>query len=207
MDYLREVGLNANDIVVKISSREMLAALLQVVGIDRNELDGLYTVLDKRSKLPDDTFEQMLAEKIADESKRKKVFELMAVESIEQIGDCLKLTDAAKESVGELGRLFELLDCFGVGDYCVFDIGIVRGLAYYTGIVFELYDKASELRAVGGGGRYDNLLSQFGGPSIPATGFGVGDCVLGCCKNNCRSGNWSILLPALMPVTKMRLSS
>ena len=67
----------------------------------------------------------------------------------------------------------------GVSDYCVFDAGIVRGLAYYTGIVYEIYDKASELRAIGGGGRYDDLLKQFGGPAIPATGFGIGDSVLG----------------------------
>ncbi len=80
--------------------------------------------------------------------------------------------------MNELGRLFELLGVMGVADFCRFDIGIVRGLAYYTGIVYEIYDKASELRAIGGGGRYDDLLKQFGGPDIPATGFGIGDCVL-----------------------------
>jgi histidyl-tRNA synthetase len=66
----------------------------------------------------------------------------------------------------------------GFGDYYRFDLGIVRGLAYYTGIVFEIYDKTSELRAICGGGRYDNLLRDFGGPSISATGMGMGDCVL-----------------------------
>ena len=103
----------------------------------------------------------------------------MNVESIEQIADCFALADAAKESVDELGRLFELLGVMGVAEFCQFDIGIVRGLAYYTGVVFEIYDKDSELRAIGGGGRYDDLLKQFGGPGIPATGFGIGDCVLG----------------------------
>ncbi|GAG87974.1 unnamed protein product, partial [marine sediment metagenome] len=93
-------------------------------------------------------------------------------------GDCLQLSETAKESVDELKRLFELLDVMGIADFCVFDIGVVRGLAYYTGIVYEIYDKASELRAIGGGGRYDDLLKQFGGPAIPATGFGIGDCVL-----------------------------
>ena len=66
----------------------------------------------------------------------------------------------------------------GIGDYCEFDPGIVRGLAYYTGIVFEIYDRKSELRAICGGGRYDNLLRDFGGPQITGTGFGMGDCVL-----------------------------
>jgi histidyl-tRNA synthetase len=178
LDYLREIGLTPDDIVVKISSRKMLAALLQSIGIAESELEPLYAVLDKRGRLPTDTFEEMLAEKAPDENKRKKIVELMAVESIEQIGDCLELSKTAKESVDELSRLFELLDVMGVADYCVFDIGIVRGLAYYTGIVYEIYDKARELRAIGGGGRYDDLLKQFGGPAVPATGFGIGDCVL-----------------------------
>ncbi len=178
LDYLREVGLGRDDVVVKISSRQMLAALLRSVGVARSELEELYAVLDKRNKLPDDAFEEMLAEKIADEGKRRKVIDLMSVESIEQINELLELDETAQESVNELERLFELLGVMGVAEYCEFDIGIVRGLAYYTGIVYEIYDKASELRAIGGGGRYDDLLKQFGGPAIPATGFGIGDCVL-----------------------------
>jgi len=178
LDYLQEVGLTPADIVVKISSREMLAALLQSIGIAESELEDLYAVLDKRSRLPGDTFKQMLAEKVPDENKRKRIFKLMAVESIEQIKDCLELNETARESVDELKHLFELLEVMWVGDYCVFDIGIVRGLAYYTGIVYEIYDRGGELRAIGGGGRYDNLLRQFGGPAIPATGFGIGDSVL-----------------------------
>jgi histidyl-tRNA synthetase len=178
IDYLQEVGLTPDDVVVKISSREMLAALLQTVGIPENELDPLYTVLDKRSKLPAEAFEEMLTKQVGDESKRNKIIELMAVESIERISDCLRLSETAKKSMDELKRLFELLEIMGVADFCVFDIGIVRGLAYYTGIVYEIYDRVSELRAIGGGGRYDDLLKQFGGPAIPATGFGIGDCVL-----------------------------
>ena len=178
LDYLRQVGLTPDDIVVKISSRKMLSALLETIGIAEDELEPLYAVLDKRCRLPSNTFEEMLAEQVGDENKRKKILELMAAESIEQISDCLELSEAAKESVDELKRLFELLDLMGVGDFCLFDIGIVRGLAYYTGIVYEVYDRGSELRAIGGGGRYDNLLRQFGGPDIPATGLAIGDCVL-----------------------------
>ncbi|MHC4623401.1 MAG: histidine--tRNA ligase [Planctomycetota bacterium] len=179
VDYLQEAGLTSDDIVVRISSRQMLAALLESIGIAANDLEPLYAVLDKRSKLPDEAFEEMLSEQVADKQKRDKITELMAVESIEEIGKCVKLSESARKSVDELRRLFELLGTMGVGQFCRFDISIVRGLAYYTGIVFEIYDKASELRAIGGGGRYDDLLKQFGGPNIPATGFGIGDCVLG----------------------------
>jgi len=116
---------------------------------------------------------------LTDENKRAKVLELMSLESIEQVSAFAKISKAAKKSVEELKYLFELLDVMGIGSYCQFDIDIVRGLAYYTGIVFEIYDRANELRALGGGGRYDDLLKLFGGPAIPATGFGIGDCVLG----------------------------
>jgi histidyl-tRNA synthetase len=179
LDYLQDVGLTPADIVVKISSREMLAALLESIGIPESQLDGLYAALDKRSRLPDETFRQMLAENVADEDKRRKILGLMGVRSIEQIGDFVELAGRVKESVDKLNRLFELLGIMGVSSFCQFDIGIVRGLAYYTGIVFEIYDKGSELRAIGGGGRYDDLLKQFGGPATPATGFAMGDCVLG----------------------------
>jgi len=179
VDYMREVGLTADDVVVRISSRKMLAALLSAIGIAEDELEGLYAVLDKRSKVGEDAFEEMLAEKLSDEDKRGRVLELMGVQSIGQISKLPELDESAQASVGELRRLFELLEVMGVADYCVFDIGVVRGLAYYTGIVYEIYDKGSELRAIGGGGRYDDLLKQFGGPAIPATGFGIGDCVLG----------------------------
>jgi len=179
IDYLQSVGLGVNNVVVKISSRKMLAAVLRSIGIAENDLESLYAVLDKRSKIPTDSFVEMLKEKITDADIRKKVLKLMDVKSIDQIGSCTELSDAAKQSIDELQRLFEFLNVMGVADFCTFDIGIVRGLAYYTGIVFEIYDKSGEMRAIGGGGRYDDLLKQFGGPAIPATGFGIGDCVLG----------------------------
>ncbi len=178
LDYLQQAGLTANDIVVRISSRKMLAALLKNIGIAEKDLDGLYAVLDKRNKIPDDAFEKMLAEKLTDAAKRAKVLELMSVASVEQVSKVVELNEDAKTAVDEVVRVFELLETMGVGEFCVFDIGTVRGLAYYTGVVFEIYDKKSQLRAIGGGGRYDNLLQDFGGPAISATGFGMGDCVL-----------------------------
>jgi histidyl-tRNA synthetase len=71
------------------------------------------------------------------------------------------------------------LESFGIADWCCYDPGVVRGLAYYTGIVYEVFDAGQSLRAIAGGGRYDNLLEVLGGPSLPATGFGMGDVVLG----------------------------
>jgi histidyl-tRNA synthetase len=87
------------------------------------------------------------------------------------------LEDAAKE-VEDFAKYHEHLEYLGVADWVDVDLSIVRGLAYYTGIVFELFDARGELRAICGGGRYDKLLGSMGGPELPALGFGMGDVVL-----------------------------
>jgi histidyl-tRNA synthetase len=174
VDYLRATGLNSDDIVVKISSRKMLAAVLEKVGVPAEKMDPLYVVLDKKNKLPAEAFEEMLDKLLGDSEKVAKIRAFMELENITQVEEMF----GSQEAFDELKTLLDWLARMGVSDYCRFDPGIVRGLAYYTGIVFEIYDKASELRAICGGGRYDNLLRDFGGPAISATGMGMGDCVL-----------------------------
>jgi histidyl-tRNA synthetase len=178
VDYLRSIGFCEKDITVKISSRKMLAQILKQLGIPENSLEQVYSVLDKKAKLPENVFNEKLEKCINDSAVRSKVLELFEVRSLQQLGDFTGDCEQAKQAVDQLKRLFEILDNMGIQGFCEFDIGIVRGLAYYTGVVFEVYDKQTQLRAIGGGGRYDNLLSQFGGQAISATGFGMGDCVL-----------------------------
>jgi histidyl-tRNA synthetase len=178
LDYLREAGLTPNDIVVKISSRKLLAAILKKIGISEKRLEPLYPVLDKKDKVPPGDFKQMLNKKVADAKIADKIQEFMEIKAISDIKKIIELDDKINEAIEKIAVLFDWLNRMGVVDYCKFDPGIVRGLAYYTGIVYEIYDKAGELRAIGGGGRYDDLLKQFGGPDIPATGFGIGDSVL-----------------------------
>ena len=179
VDYLRQVGLTANDIVVKISSRKLLAAVLQSIGIPEDELDSLYTVLDKKNRLPSETFREKLAAQVSNPEVAKKIIAFMEVKKVSMIKKAVEVNDKINEAIDELAMVVRLLNIMGIGDYCVFDPSIVRGLAYYTGIVFEIYARAGELRAIGGGGRYDSLLGDFGGPAIAATGMGMGDCVLG----------------------------
>ncbi len=179
VDFLMQAGLSSDDVVVRISSRKLIAAMLEYFGVEKGQLEKVYGVLDKKSKIPKETFEKMLEDAIADAEKRKRVLELMAVNSLEQLESFAGSDGKAKEAIEELKRLFEYLNLMGITEFCRFDISIVRGLAYYTGVVFEIYDKSEQLRAICGGGRYDNLLSDFGGPKISATGMGMGDCVLG----------------------------
>ena len=178
IDYLREVGLSREDIKVKISSRKLLAAFLKSLGIPKERLEPIFAVLDKKSRVPPDTFSQMLDEQIPDKDKIRKILEFMSLTSIPELDDFIKLPDEEFYAYNEIKILFTNLSFMGVGDFCVFDPTIVRGLAYYTGIVFEVHDVTDNLRAICGGGRFDNLLRDFGGPLIPATGMGMGDCVL-----------------------------
>jgi histidyl-tRNA synthetase len=67
----------------------------------------------------------------------------------------------------------------GLGEFVEVDFGVVRGLAYYTGFVFEAFDRKGELRAIAGGGRYDDLVEKLGGPALPAVGFAIGDVTMG----------------------------
>ena len=175
VDYLREIGLTSKDIKVKISSRQLLADYLISLGIPEDKLESIYVILDKKNKLPPDTFEKILAEQIPDTSTVRKILDFMSVDSIPQLKD---FVEEGSSAFLNIKCVLDNLDMMGVGDFCLYDPGIVRGLAYYTGIVFEVYDVAGELRAICGGGRYDNLLRDFGGPPVSATGMGMGDCVL-----------------------------
>ncbi len=178
VDYLRSIGLKPEDIQVRISSRKLLAAFLRDIGIPENQLDLLYALLDKYKKIPSDTFEKILLEQVSDSAVVRKILDFMVVDSLDQMDEAINAGENVRDPVVDLKVLFSYLDVMGIREYCKFDPSIVRGLAYYTGVVFEIYDKASELRAIGGGGRYDDLLKQFGGPAITGTGMGMGDCVL-----------------------------
>ncbi|MBL7152693.1 MAG: histidine--tRNA ligase [Phycisphaerae bacterium] len=179
VDYLREVGLTSEDIKVKISSRELLAAYLTSLGIPNERLDSIYPVLDKKAKLPSETFEEILKEQVSNSETVSKIQAFMNVSSIVDVEESIKVeSDEFIECLDTLKDVLDTLSMMGVGDFCGYDPSIVRGLAYYTGIVFEVHDVVGELRAICGGGRYDNLLRDFGGPVVSATGMGMGDCVL-----------------------------
>ncbi|MHC4455873.1 MAG: histidine--tRNA ligase [Planctomycetota bacterium] len=178
VDYLSSLGLSQRDVKVKISSRKLLSAGLRNIGISEDKLDSLYSLLDKYSKMPNGTFEKMLAEQVPDSVTAKKIMDFMGTTTLSEVTDILGKNREIEEAIQELARLKGLLEQMGVWRYCDFYPSIVRGLAYYTGVVFEVDELMGELRAICGGGRYDNLLRDFGGPEIPATGMGMGDCVL-----------------------------
>lgn len=178
LDYLRGLGLTHDDVVAKISSRRLLAALLKNIGVADSKLETLYPILDKKAKVSQEAFVEMLQKEIDSPEAIETIAKLMDLHSVDDIAAIVDLNDEATAALNELKQVFAHLYRMGVGDWCRFDMSIVRGLAYYTGMVFEVHDVVGELRAICGGGRYDNLLSDFGGPKVTATGMGMGDCVL-----------------------------
>jgi histidyl-tRNA synthetase len=179
VDYLRDVGLTSSDIKVKVSSRKLLSEVLRKIGVAEEKLNTLYTLLDKKAKLPAETFSATLKEQVGDELAKK----IGAFMELKTVGEVEKFVGQEKDEVlesalNELATCQHYLNAMGLASFHTFDPSIVRGLAYYTGIVFEVHDAVGDLRAICGGGRFDNLLHDFGGPEISATGMGMGDCVL-----------------------------
>jgi len=87
--------------------------------------------------------------------------------------------DKLKARLAEWRKLLDGLKAMGLDRFIEVDLGVVRGLAYYTGFVFEAFDRKGELRALAGGGRYDDLVEKLGGPALPAVGFAIGDMTFG----------------------------
>jgi len=106
------------------------------------------------------------------------VGKLTAVLTNKSIDAIASVLGPESKAVKELEKLFILAEGYGISDWLVFDASVVRGLAYYTGLVFEAFDRKGALRAIAGGGRYDKLLETFGGEPTPAAGFGFGDAVI-----------------------------
>ena len=184
LDYLQYAGLGAADMVVKISSRRLLHAILTSYGVAEDSMDTVYAVLDKKAKLPTEAFVELVNQKISDKAVADKIiaYSNMAAKEVwdTYITPHVSSDNEFSKAAMEMDKLFEYLRNMNVpAAMYEFDPQIIRGLAYYTGVVFEIYAKGQELRAVAGGGRYDNLLKLLGGPAISATGLGMGDVVLG----------------------------
>jgi histidyl-tRNA synthetase len=179
LDIMREFGLKSSDVHARISDRRLLQALLAHAGAQEESLPAVYAVIDKRGREPANISREKLVQALGKDSIADQVEKIFDVSSL---SDLERLYGAHEELAPHIGRLkeyFTFVDALGFGDWVVLDLSVVRGLAYYTGIVFELFDTAGEFRAICGGGRYDTLLKTLGGVDLPALGFGMGDVVLG----------------------------
>lgn len=175
VSFFEGVGLNADDLVIRISSRKVLEEVLGSLGISGDAFAATCIIVDKMDKLPAETVEQQLSEQGLNSDAIAAIQSTLGLSDLDSLASAL---GEDSEAVAELATLFDLVDAYEISDWVEFDASVVRGLAYYTGPVFEAHDRAGKLRAICGGGRYDRLLSSLGGNDMPATGFGFGDMVI-----------------------------
>jgi len=179
VDMMRAFGLTSNDVVVRVSDRRLLQAYLRSLGVAEDVIPAVYGVIDKLERTP----AAITAEKLETLGvPTAAVPRILAIADVTfgQLQANVGSGDAAT-IVEEFGRFLRYVPALLGGDesWLRLDLSIVRGLAYYTGIVFELFDRTGEFRAICGGGRYDTLLESLGDADMPALGFGMGDVVLG----------------------------
>ena len=173
--FFRSVGLGPEDLVIRVSSRKVLEEVLGSVGVSGEAFPAVCVIVDKMGNTPEEAMSAQLAEQGLDVDAISTIRSTLGLQDLDALS--LALGDDSS-AVSELTSLFSLIDSYGISDWVAFDASVVRGLAYYTGPVFEAHDRAGELRAIVGGGRYDRLLSTLGGRDMPATGFGFGDMVI-----------------------------
>lgn len=173
--FFQAVGIGPEDVGIKISSRKVLQSVLSELGVTDEQFAPVCVLVDKLEKVPRDELEQEFAALGLPGSVVDKIIETLTISELDQLAEVL---GAEHPAVAELRQLWELAAAYGYQDWLQLDASVVRGLAYYTGTVFEAFDRGATLRAICGGGRYDKLLSTFGGKDQPACGFGFGDVVI-----------------------------
>jgi histidyl-tRNA synthetase len=166
VDIMRALGLGAGDVRLRVSDRRLINTLLTGRGLTEGQLPAAYAVIDRSERVPKNVLEEMLRASGFGPRDSSAVFDVAALRGPEAL-------KAAGEAAEPLQVALRALEHMGLGDFVSVDLTIVRGLAYYTGIVWELFDAQKAMRAIAGGGRYDGLLD------LPALGFGMGDVVLG----------------------------
>ena len=179
LDVMRELGLDSGQVVARVSDRRLLQALLTSSGVPSDSLDRVYGIIDKLGREPEDVSRQKLVEAVGTADIASRVLTLLAITDLEDLAEQTRGDESVAPHIGRMREYLGYVAALGFGEWVRLDLSIVRGLAYYTGIVFELFDTAGEFRAICGGGRYDTLLETLGGVDLPALGFGMGDVVLG----------------------------
>ncbi len=178
---MSRMGLQAGDVRMRINSRALLEETLRerFLGSRPEAFEPLCVIIDKLDKIGADAVVDQLADAAGpvglDKADAQEAVALLSVKSLEEAA---RTAAPNSEALAGLQRLFDLLDAYELADRVEFDASVVRGLAYYTGVVFEAFDAEGSLRAICGGGRYDRLLESLGGKPVPAAGFGFGDAVI-----------------------------
>ncbi len=175
---LAAFGLTAEDFYIRLSDRNLWFYYLEALGLDEPRARMVLTVVDRYEKHGDAAFTAYTeAFGPLPEDLKARILAFLGVKSLPALEAMLAPLGGEKLAarLAEWRQVLTALDAMGLGSFVTVDLGVVRGLAYYTGFVFEAFDRRGDLRALAGGGRYDDLVKKLGGPDLPAVGFAIGD--------------------------------
>lgn len=179
---LRAFGLTEQDFYIRLSDRNLWFFYLEALGLDEPRVRAVLSAVDKFEKAGEDAF-QSYAEQFGplDPMLKEKVLAFLQIKTLSALEETLAPVagDRLATRLADWRKVLAGLDAMGLSPFIEVDLGVVRGLAYYTGFVFEAFDRKGELRAIAGGGRYNDLVAKLGGPELPAVGFAIGDVTLG----------------------------
>jgi len=174
IDVLRNLGLTHNEFVIKINNRKFLQGFLESINV--SDIEQVFRIIDNYTKIELKEFKSQLKEINLDNNQISLIVEFLN----KKLSDFLdiEMDSLMHEGYKELIELFDKLKLIGLSEFIEFSPFIARGLSYYTGLVFECFDRKQKFRAILGGGRYNHLVSQFGGQETPSVGFAIGDVTL-----------------------------
>ena len=175
VNFFERIGINSTQVGIRVNNRKLLQHVLESAGINEEQFTPVCIIIDKMDKIPQEAIEEQLRSLGLTSENIELIQSTLSLKDLKSINETL---DNENPGLNELNQLWELAENYGITEWIEFDASVVRGLSYYTGTVFEAFDKGGKLRAICGGGRYDSLLSTFGGSDIPACGFGFGDVVI-----------------------------
>ena len=175
VNFFERIGINSSQVGIRVNNRKLLQYVLESAGINEEQFTPVCIIIDKMDKIPQEVIEEQLSSLGLTSENIKLIQSTLSLKDLKSINETLGNENPA---ANELNKVWELAENYGITEWIEFDASVVRGLSYYTGTVFEAFDKSGTLRAICGGGRYDSLLSTFGGSDIPACGFGFGDVVI-----------------------------
>lgn len=171
---LEQLEISGELLRIHFNSRALLSDLLKTVGIPVQNHQAVFLALDKRGKIPDEAINGLLHKAGLDDAGIAQAWRMLDMHTMDDVRQAVPESPA----LAQLDEFLQVCKAYGFEDRMVFDMSVIRGLAYYTGIVFEAFDIKREFRAVFGGGRYDNLLTEIGGQQLTGVGLGFGDVVI-----------------------------
>ena len=166
IDIMLSFGCTENDFYIRLGNRKVIDAILASFNVKKRQ--EVCRLIDKIDKMDAKVFKEELAKLVEDADT---LYSLITAKDWKKSLEGIKGTELGIQEIEEVMRFIE---AYGFKEYVTVDLTIMRGFDYYTSTVFEIFDRSKKYRALGGGGRYDNLVTDFGGEACPGVGYGMG---------------------------------